>query len=210
MRRIPLLSSLMLCIFCLSKQGISQNWAVGLHFGENLSTLMGNAKTDYLPGFMGGLHVSHYLTERIVLRLETNFERKGTRIEGSDPAPNPGAPDYGDDYRFDYLSLPVMLRYSIGERAKFILGGGATVDYLVRQRTGYEDLATNEIDEYRRFDTDLLGMMGGSIPISDKWTFSLEMRGMWGLVDVNKPKGLAPELGKNLTWGLMAGLNYYL
>ena len=201
----------MLCFFSFAKSAASQNWAVGLHFGENLSTLRGNAKTDYLPGFMGGLHASHYLTENVVLRLEANFERKGTRLEGTAPNPDPGAPNFGDDYRFDYLSLPVMLRYSTSSRVKFVVGGGASVDYLVRQRTDYDgDQSLNQIEQYRRFDSDLVGVVGGAVPFGEKWTFSLEFRGMWGFVNVDKPAGLATEFGKNLTWGLMAGLNYYL
>lgn len=204
------LINLLLCLFCFENSAKSQSWAVGFHFGENLSTLRGNAKTDYQPGFMGGLHMSHYLTENIVIRLETNFERKGTRIEGGNPVPDPGAPIFADDYRFDYLSLPVMLRYSAGKRAKFVVGGGASVDYLIRQRAEYGSLEVNELGEYRKLDTDLIGVIGSAVPISEKWTFSIEIRGMWGLVSVNKPNGLAPELGKNLTWGLMAGLNYYL
>ncbi|MCC6724768.1 MAG: PorT family protein [Saprospiraceae bacterium] len=204
------LFSLFFMVFCFAKQAKGQSWAVGLHFGENLSTLRGNAKTDYLPGFMGGLHASHYLTENVVLRLEANFERKGSRIEGVNPNPDPGTPDFANDYRFDYLSLPVMLRYSVGKNAKFVVGGGASVDYLIRQRTDYGTLTTNELGDYRRFDSDLIGTMGGAIPFGEKWTVSLEMRALWGLIGVNKPKGVAPELGKNLSWGLMAGVNYYL
>ncbi len=210
MKPLQLFISFTLCFSCFAKSAESQNWAVGLHFGENLSTLRGNVKTDYQPGFMGGLHVSHYLTENVVLRLEANFERKGTLLEGGDPNPNPGAPNFGDDYRFDYLSLPVMLRYSTSSGVKFVTGGGASVDYLIRQRTDYGDLSTNELGQYRRFDTDLIGVVGGAVPFGEKWTFSIEVRGMWGLVNVDKPKGLTPELGKNLTWGLMAGVNYYL
>lgn len=210
MKPFQFLVTLMFSIFCFATLAQSQSWAIGMHFGENLSTLRGNAKTDYQPGFMGGLHASHYLTENVVLRLEANFERKGTRIEGLNPNPDPGAPNFGDDYRFDYLSLPVMLRYSIGNKAKFVVGGGASVDYLIRQRTDFGELSTNELGEYRRFDTDLVGTMGGAVPVGEKWTFSLEMRGLWGLVRVDKPDGLAPELGRNLSWGLLAGINYYL
>jgi hypothetical protein len=210
MKPFQLFASLMFTICCFATSMKGQSWAIGLHFGENLSTLRGDAKTDYLPGFMGGLHASHYLTEKVVLRLEANFERKGTRIEGLNPNPDPGAPEFIDDFRLDYLSLPVMLRYSMGKKAKFVVGGGASVDYLIRQRTDYGELTTNELDQYRRFDSDLVGTVGGAIPVGDKWTFSLEMRALWGLVSVEKPKGLAPELGKNLSWGLMAGVNYYL
>ncbi len=198
----------MCLIFCFAKSATGQSWAVGLHFGENLSTLRGYTNTDYVPGFMGGVHASHYLTENIVLRIEANFERKGARLQVA--YPDPGSPDFVDDYRFDYLSLPAMLRYSIGKKTKFVVGGGASVDYLIRQRTNYGDLNANERSDFRRFDTDLIGTVGGAVPFGKKWTFSLEMRALWGLVKVNKPNGTAQELGKNLSWGLMAGVNYYL
>ncbi|GEM_PF-6054241 len=200
----------LLGLFCSANSAHGQSWAIGLHFGENLSTLRGNAKNDYLPGFLGGLHASHYLTESMVLRLEANFERKGTRVEGANLNPNPGAPNFADDYRFDYLSLPMMLRYSTDSRVKFVAGGGASVDYLVRQRTDFDDLNINEIGQYRRFDTNLIGVMGAAIPSGEKWTFSLELRGIWGLIKVDKTPGLAREFGRNVTWGLMAGVNYYL
>lgn len=202
--------SLICLFFCFPKTAAGQSWAVGLHFGENFSTLRGYANTDYLPGFMGGVQASHYLTENIVLRVEANFERKGTRLEGLNPNPDPGAPSFVDEYRFDYLSLPAMLRYSMGKKTKFVVGGGASVDYLISQRTNYAELATNDINNFRRFDTDLIGTVGGAVPFGEKWTFSIELRALWGLVQVNKPKGLATELGKNLSWGLMAGVNYYL
>lgn len=201
---------LTLSLFLAASPAAGQNWAVGLHFGENLSTLRGNAKTDYQLGFMAGFHVSHYLTKNVVLRLESNLERKGTRVEDPTLFPDPGTPNFVDDYQFDYLSLPIMLRYSSNSKVKFVVGGGASLDYLVRQRTDYGETEANQIDDYRKLDTDLLGVVGGAVPIGKKWTFSIEMRGMWGLVNVDKPKGLTPELGKNLTWGLMAGVNYYL
>lgn len=210
MKPFQIFASWIFFIFCFATSVKSQSWAIGLHFGENLSTLRGDAESDYLMGFMGGLHASHYLTENVVIRLEANFERKGAKYDNNNLVPDPGMPDFADDYRFDYLSLPVMLRYSMGKKAKFVVGGGASVDYLIRQRTDYGELTTNELGQYRKLDTDLVGTVGGAIPAGEKWTFSLEMRALWGLVGVNKPKGVAPELGRNLSWGLMAGVNYYL
>jgi Outer membrane protein beta-barrel domain len=212
MKSFQLFASLMLCLFCFAKSAESQNWAVGAHFGENLSTLRGYSKTDYLPGFMAGVHVSHYLTENMVVRLEVDLDRKGTRFDNGNQIPDPGAPDLVDDYRFDYLALPLMLRYSTKTPVKFVVGGGVSVDYLIRQRTNYGSIVSNEIGQYRRLDADLLSSIGCSVTFLKKMSFSLEMRGIWGIVKVDKPRGVANdnEFGRNLTWGLMAGVNYYL
>lgn len=202
---------LILALITLTPTAIfTQNWSAGLHFGENLSTLSGNQDFDYRLGFMGGVHVSHYLTENIVMRLEANLERKGARRDQQAPEPFPGEAEWGNDYRLDYLSLPVLLRYSTKGKSKFIAGGGVSVDYLIREKTDYPAGSIFKTTNFRRFDTDLIACMGGAIPLGEKVTFTLEMRGMWGLVKVDKPEGVARELGRNISWGLMAGVNYYL
>ncbi|MBK8568127.1 MAG: hypothetical protein IPN76_33675 [Saprospiraceae bacterium] len=83
------------------------------------------------------------------------------------------------------------------------------MDYLFRQRTDYGELTTNELGEFRRFDSDLVGTMRAAIPLVKNGLFHRNAS-LVGLIGVDKPKGLAPELGKNLSWGLMAGVNYYL
>ena len=187
-----------------------QSWAFGLHFGENISSLTGDQSYEYRLGFMGGVHVSHYLTENVVMRLEVNMERKGAKGEQTAPEPFPGEAEWGNDYRLDYLSLPVLLRYSTKGKSKFIAGGGVSVDYLMQEKTDYPQGSIFETANFRRFDTDLIACMGGSLPLGEKMTFTLEIRGMWGMVKVNKPEGVARELGRNISWGLMAGVNYYL
>lgn len=187
-----------------------QSWAFGLHIGENLSTLTGDQNYDYRLGFMGGVHASHYLTENIVMRLEINLERKGARGEQITPIPQPGEEEWTNDYRLDYLSLPVMLRYSTGNKSKFIAGGGISFDYLLQEKVGFRPGFPSETRDFRRFDNDLIACIGGALALSEKLTFTMEMRGMWGLINVSKPEGVARELGRNVSWGLMAGLNYYL
>ena len=207
----PFKTLIFLFCLCCSPVGVSaQNWSVGLHFGENLSTLMGSQDYDYRLGFIGGMHVSHYLTENLVMRLEVNVEQKGASREQVVPEPFPGEPEFGNDYRLDYLSLPVLLRYSTKGKSKFIAGGGVSVDYLMREKTDYPTGSVFETTNFRRFDTDLIACLGGAIPVSKKITATLEFRSIWGLVKVEKPEGVARELGRNVSWGLMAGLNYYL
>lgn len=195
---------------CMSLPALTQSWSMGIHFGENLSTLTGPQDYTYRLGFIGGMHVSHYLTENLVMRLEVNFEQKGAKGEQSAPEPFPGDPEFGNDYRLDYLSLPVLLRYSTRGKSKFFAGGGMSVDYLLREKTDFPTGSVFDTPNFRRFDTDLIACVGGALPVSDKLTATLEFRSIWGLLKVDKPGGVARELGRNLSWGLIAGLNYYL
>ncbi|MCB0522629.1 MAG: PorT family protein [Lewinellaceae bacterium] len=196
-------------LFCFSVPSFSQRWSVGLQAGENLSTLTGDNQNDFRLGFVGGINASHYLSKNIVLRLELNIERKGAK---PDLSASPDIPDVNavTDYSFDYLSLPLLLRYTTGKKVRWVAGGGPSFNYLLRERSQF--IGTNQLEtgEFRRVDIDAIVGLGAGVPIGGKFTITLEGRGIFGLRKVNKATGTATDLGRHLSWGLMAGLNYYL
>jgi len=209
MKKIYTVSILPMFLFFVFTGVSGQSWSVGLHFGENFSSLRGQQQSDYRLGFVAGVQASHYLTENLVMRLEVNMERKGGRFGEVAPLPF-GDPDFANEYRLDYLSLPVLLRYSTGKKTKFIAGGGMSVDYLARERSEFGQFSTDDPNRFRRFDTNLIACVGGALPLGDKVSATLELRSLVGLVKIDKPTGVARELGRNISWGLMVGLNYYL
>lgn len=196
---------LILWIFNCTVQ--AQSWEVGFHAGENLSTLTGDQQNDYRLGFVGGVFAGHYLTEKLLMRLELNLERKGASNELRDPL-NPG-PDFVPNYRLDYMSLPVMLRYYTGTNIRFLMGAGVSVNYLLKGSAEYTNTSSDLTEEFRRTDTELLACAGAGYPLSKNIVLSIELRSLWGLVEVDKPTGVANDLGRNLSWGLMAGFNYH-
>ena len=183
------------------------NWAIGLHVGENLTSLTGDADSEYRLGFTAGAHASHYLLKNLVLRLEVNFERKGA--ERILPL-NPFAADIPAEIRLDYLTLPVLLRYSTSGKIKWTVGGGVTVSYLMKETTDLEGVVTVQTDDFKRVDSDLVTCAGLGYPIGEKITLGFELRSIFGLVDVERNKGTARQLGRNVAWGAMVGINYYL
>lgn len=195
-------------LFFFSEKTAAQGaWAVGLHFGENLTSLTGDADSAYRLGFVAGAHASHYLTKNIVLRLEANYERKGT--ETTLP-PNPFGPEVPAEIQLDYLTLPVLLRYSTAGRTKFIAGGGMAVSYLLEETTTFENVNAVMTDDFKRVDADLVLCTGVGIPFGENFTFGVEFRSIFGLVDVSRKEGTARQLGRNVAWGVLVGVNYYL
>lgn len=194
---------------CAQLTAVAQRWSVGLQAGENLSTLTGDNQNDFRLGFVAGVNASHYLSKNIVLRLELNLERKGAKPELNS---NPDIPDVNavTDYSFDYLSLPLLLRYTAGKKVRWVAGGGPSFNYLLRERVQFQDGGRNDTDQYRRVDVDFIAGLGAGVALGDKFTITLEGRGLFGLRKVNRTSGTAADLGRHLSWGLMAGLNYYL
>lgn len=207
MKRYRLFLFLLPVLFAVKSLNAQGNWAVGLHLGENFTSLTGDADSEYRLGFTAGAHASHYLLENLVLRLEVNFERKGAdRIL----PPDPFVADVPAEIRLDYLTLPVLLRYSTGRKMKWIVGGGVAVSYLMKETSDLEGGVAVQTDDFRRVDTDLVTCVGMGYPINDKITLGFELRGIFGLVEVERNKGTARQLGRNVAWGALVGINYYL
>lgn len=185
----------------------AQPWAVGVQFGEHYSSLWGESPQDYALGFMAGVHASHYLTANLVLRGEVNWERRGSRI----PDPIPTDPNFATEFQLDYLSLPVMARYTTEGKWRFSAGGGAAINFLMRERTLIGSFSRNNTDDFRRVNADLLLCGGAAYHIYPKTTLSLDLRANTGLANVQlKRPGVQQQLGRHILWGLVAGINFYL
>ena len=207
MKKITFLCLAFALFFFGEKTAAQGAWAVGLHFGENLTSLTGDDDSEYRLGFTFGAHASHYLTKNLVLRLEANYERKGAE---SMLPPNPFDPDVPAEIKLDYLTLPVLLRYSTEGRTKFIAGGGMAVSYLFAETTTFENVTAVMTDDFNRVDADLVLCSGVGIPFGENFTFGVELRSIFGLVNVNRSEGTARQLGRNVAWGVLVGVNYYL
>ena len=194
-------------LFFWQKAITQGNWAIGIHMGENFTKLTGDADSEYRLGFTAGAHASHYLMENLVLRLEVNYERKGAeRVLPSDPF----AADVPTEIRLDYLTLPVLLRYSTSGKTRWTAGGGVAVSYLMNEMTLTEDIVFEQIDDFNRVDADLVFCGGFGYPVGKKMMVGFELRSIFGLVNVERNRGTAMQLGRNVAWGALVGLNYYL
>lgn len=207
MKRILHPACLAIAAMFLASTADAQPWAVGVQFGEHYSSLWGESPQDYALGFMAGVHASHYLTSNLVLRGEVNWERRGSRV----PDPIPTDPNFASEFQLDYLTLPVMARYSTEGKWRFSGGGGVSVNFLMRERTLFGSFSLQNSGEFRRVNADLLLCGGAAYHIYPKTTLSLDLRANTGLVDVREQQpGVQRQLGRHILWGLVAGINFYL
>jgi hypothetical protein len=198
---------LILAMFVQAVPAFAQPWAVGVQFGEQFSSLWGESPQDYALGFIAGVHASHYLTSHLVLRGEINWERRGSRV----PDPIPTDPNFASEFRLDYLTVPMMFRYSVGEKWRWSGGGGVSVNFLMRERTLYGSFSRQRTDDFREVNADVLLCGGTAYAIFPKTTLSLDLRANMGLTDAQQTRpGVQRQLGRHILWGLVAGLNFYL
>ena len=153
------------------------------------------AAMSYLFGMFGEFQLS----EKFDLYTELNYERRGANVAVFDQG----------EIRFNYLSLPLQLQYSLQNDISFKLG--PQFNYLV---SGISDfLPDSEVDEvYDDFDIGI--NFGISYPIIEK--IRVAARYYHGLKpldtllfteDANDP-GEEFEFGRHRHWAI--GVQYYL
>lgn len=206
MKHSYLLTLFLILVISSAVHAQRKSWAVGFQIGENFSTLTGENAYDYRPGISGGFHLSHYLLNDLVIRLEVNIDDRGTQLNPSLNADPFGA----NEYRLTYLSLPILLRYSTETRVKFIAGGGMSVDFLLAEQVGFDSPGAMGSPRFRPFNTDLIGCVGGAYPINERLSLSAEARSVFALQTADRPDGVASRLGRFFSWEILFGLNYYL
>ncbi len=200
------ISILILFSMTQSLQAQRKSWAIGVQIGENFSTLTGESDYDFRPGWSTGIHLSHYLLNDLVIRLEVNIDNRGALLNPSLNTDPFGA----NEYRLTYLSMPILLRYSTDTRIKFIAGGGLSVDVLLADEVGFADATPNSQPEFRRFNADLVGCLGGSYPITERFSLTAEARSLWSVQSADRNRGEASRLGRFISWEILFGLNFYL
>ncbi len=177
--------------------GQSKTNDIGIEGGPGLSII--HAKTGmyshsrFSMGGLSGIFYQYNFNKIFSLKTAITYERKGTRLENkSDQIPA------GDlIYHFDYLSLPLLFKVSAGQKIKFFADAGPCFSYLLNQsmysksKNGKTYKLGNNPNTYKSYDLGILLGIGMSVPVSDRFLISIEIRENYGLIsirdDYNQP-----------------------
>lgn len=140
----------------------------GLQFGANVSDLLGDANgTSSQIGYMIGGFAEYDIKPDLIFHVGLNYSREGARQDGSELQTGVSL-DSGltAASRYNYLSVPINLRYYILEDYGFFVTGGPTLGYLLGaqlQGTGGEFSLTSDdrIDVADRLNKLDLGLNVG-------------------------------------------------
>lgn len=119
------LTTFAIAVMCTWSTAVAQKTDIGLMAGAGLSIL--DASSDYLgeykasPAFQINLQVRQTLTERIGLRAEPGFARRGANLNYQGGT--------SGQIDLNYIHLPVLLTYQPAPKVSFM--AGPEVAYLV-------------------------------------------------------------------------------
>ncbi len=221
------LSFLVLIILIIGERAHSQinKYDMGLEGSPSLTFLRGSLSYLGVPdfidnnhtatiGFSSGIFFQYNLSKVVSLRTNIAFERKGSILTSQVPTIN-GIP-FGEvtiNTNFDYLTLPILVRTSFGEKVDFFVNVGPYFSYLLKQTSisKGENIPTTTTDNTslsNRFDAGISTGLGLSVPIKTNFAFSFEARNNLGLYNVSAVGEIYNEAIKTNSTNLFFGFAY--
>lgn len=207
MKKLLLSISLLLISFLNYAQ--NSNIKFGIHAGLNYSTFYGyDIPAAFDPvysespafAYLGGINFEYQIKEKLSLKLELNYERKSQKgdnhIELTDVDGFTKSYNFTSKKNYDYLVLPIMVKYNFGNKNSFFANGGPFIGYLLKSNltNDLEDIEgiNNDTDDTTDFnsktDFGLSIGLGKKIEINEKNTISIEIRENLGLTNTSKDK----------------------
>jgi hypothetical protein len=214
--------SLLLALLAFSTCSFAQNYRIetGIVGGIGLRNLRGNEllkkNNTSAPGFAGGLSFQYNFSEKIALHMDVAFDRKGAvgHVDQLDSNGN-SVGKITTHSNFDYLTLPLMLRYTMHKKVDLFFQVGGYGAYLLKQNFVVKQGDTGKVvvdNSYKDQPLDFgisLGF-GLSIPIKERLALNFEIRDNFGLFNVSKVEVYKDGSIKTNNTMLMCGLVYRL
>ena len=169
------------------------NSIFGASLGLGLTNMTGSASeiTNLSPdiGYTLGINFEQEFSERTSLNLNLLYSRKNVR-RGYNTLPNYPINQENDYLKmsFDYLELPVTIRYEVVSKSDFFINGGVYISYLLNTKLSEDNIPPNLLATpwTEKVDYGLSFGIAKKISINQNNKLVLELRdniGMKNLVD---------------------------
>ena len=150
-----------------------------------------NKNTKAIFSYSTGVSFLVYLKENISLYGAVSYEKKGYVY------PNLSVEQNGIIYDnvkifsgFNYMTLPILLRSSIGKKRNFFIAVGPYLGYLLSHNIKVVgssiNNSSNNTDGFKKIDIGLTNSIGVDFPINKRKSFSMELRNNIGLKNISK------------------------
>jgi hypothetical protein len=145
--------------------GIAGDVHLGAHGGISIPNLRGGSDNLFSKGFASrqgpyfGLTADFEMARRLSLDIDLNYTSQGGLRRGLQPITMelpPGLPippgtilyaDFRNETILDYIEVPVLARYTFGDKVRFFLDAGPYVGFLVRAKAVTEGASAIYLDE---------------------------------------------------------------
>jgi hypothetical protein len=147
-------------------------------------------KNSPMAAFSGGLFFQYNLNKTFALRADPGFERKGYFASYTYNIYQNNSTEK-DRANFNYLTIPILIRASIGTKIRYFINAGPYIGFLLSEKEKYTppnsaSLIYNYTSYYKTTDIGITAGLGLAIPIKENFALSVEIRNNLGLMNINK------------------------
>ena len=209
--------------------------SLGLNTGLTYSDFRGNDFFDnyeYGFDFLIGISFDYKIKDRLFISTDVNYERKsandfyeasaigpggtitviGIPIGEYPPENPPDKPKLKFQTRFEYISIPILLKYFVCENNDFYVNGGPYLGYLLNIKN-IDDGEESELDfnnEFEKIDLGLTIGIGYNLDLNQKSYLNFELRNNFGLTNIESNNNDLFDRTKANSLNLIIGWNFYL
>jgi hypothetical protein len=167
--------------------------------------------------YLGGINVEYLIKEKLSLKLDLNYERKSQKADNTlEIFDNNGSSkvyNFTSKKNYDYLVLPIMIKYSFTNRNSFFINGGPYIGYLLKSNItndlGNIDGVINEPFETTKYnnrtDFGLSIGIGKNFELKENNSIFIEIRENLGLTNTSKNTVLGNGTVKTNSLNLIIG-----
>lgn len=191
MRQIPKSIAILLLLLTNLTYAQTGKLEIGIEGGPNWSNISRERfKSDYktLAYGSGGFTFHYHFSKLFSLKTGLNYEARGFEYPITFTYPDHTEYPWFST-RFDFLTIPLMARLTLGEKVQFFLNAGAYYSLLLDKRghlegdePGFNKKHNYYLNSYQKKDFGLSAGIGVGIPLNENWKLSLETRANLGFV----------------------------
>ncbi|MBI5540521.1 MAG: PorT family protein [Bacteroidia bacterium] len=188
---------IIILLFAITSMAFGQQSKInlGIEVAPSLIFLRGNEMlekyNDPTLGYAGGIFLQYNVSEQFSLATNIVFEKKGCIATGTETnAIGDEIGKFTTRTNFNYLSAPLLLRYSFGKSTKCYINGGPFFSYLIKgsavsKGTNTPRSVFDYTPLYKHLDLGIAAGVGVLIPASEKLSYVVELRNNLGLYDIS-------------------------
>lgn len=185
-----------ICLVTFISNGVlAQNkMRFGFNGGLTYSSFRGNkAAEDLDPAFdfLVGVSFEYELKDKLSLLANLSYDRKTAAGTPNGFIPNPEDPANGNinaEANYQYITLPILLKYKIGAKKSFYANGGLFVGYLLKSKThdDYYNTTDNTTSSNTKLDAGVVLGFGKNFKLKNNQEIIIELRENLGLTNTSK------------------------
>ncbi|WP_298224929.1 porin family protein [Flavobacterium sp.] len=182
-----------------------------------------NVDYGYETGILVGLSYEYYLSENLSIKTNLSYDKKSSKgsthtVVQEFPDPAFTEADINFKFHYNYLTLPVLLKYEFKNTHGFFINGGPFFGYLLDSE--FEGSASDGItsqnytesttDYNNKFDFGITSGIGKVFQLKNKSSIVVEFRNNLGLFQTNKNNTFNNNTVRSNSYNLLVGWSYDL